>query len=463
MRSNTSFSGFNSQTRGPPETGSKAREYPIESKKRDAPLEVRSPVVRTKRLPKKTAAPRRAPSTRAIVVTLFLAGLLARSVIFLRPHREGDEVIYEALVEQLDEGRGYTLQGHPILQMAFIAPETYGRKLFFHPPGGPGQFWLLHRIFGDAGFGLTELLAYALFFWAMQRLAAGVLHPISDLQILATAGLSAFTPILTHVTSRYWLDGPLLAASTAAAALFLAACRRDSLAAAAVAGGVLGFAALIKPTAFLIVPGLLAVAWVGGARDLRRLAILGGVFVGAAAVLLAPWQAYQWLAMGNPLAVAPGRPSAHLIAINSYVRYVTTRSPWIYVHLLPRAVWTLVPSLALLAWGWNADPVRRLGLALVSWIALVTAVHVALGYAGYSKVLRYVILVTPATVLLFALVTDHAWRHLRGRSRERGGRTLALALLTLAALGFVLEIAQGIKTPVVDNSDVIVPFWGPVH
>jgi len=209
------------------------------------------------------------------------------------------------------------------------------------------------------------------------------------------------------------------------------------------------------------VPGIVALAWVLGLRDTRRLAAHAACLVLVAAVLLAPWQIYQWIVMGNPMAVAPGRPAARLMEINPYVRYVTVRSPWIYVHLLPRALWTLAPSLALFALLWSSAKVRRIGLVLLGWIALVTLTHVVLGYAGYSKVLRYVILVTPASVLLFALVVEAALERLRSGPPLPGGRRLAQALLVLAALGFVLEVVQGVKTPVVDNSDLILPLWGP--
>jgi 4-amino-4-deoxy-L-arabinose transferase-like glycosyltransferase len=397
----------------------------------------------------------------AIVLGLFVVGLVARASIFVHPHREGDEVIYDALVEQLDTGHGYTLQGHPILEKPYVVRETYGRRLFFHPPGGPVVFWLFHRVAGEIGYGLVQLLAYTVFFVALLKLARIVLEPISPLQTLAVAALAAFTPILTHVTSRWWLDGPLLAASTAAVALFLAAYRRGSLPAACGAGAMLGYAALVKPTAFLVVPGALALAWLLGPRDVRRPAAHAACFVAVAGVLLAPWQIYQWIVMGNPMAVAPGRPAARLMEINAYVRYVTVRSPWMYVHLLPRALWTLGPSLALLTLLWSSERVRRLGLALVGWIALVTLTHVVLGYAGYSKVLRYVILTTPASVLLFALVVDAARERLRAGPPFPGGQRLAQALLVLAAIGFVLEIAQGVKTPIFDNSDLILPFWGP--
>jgi 4-amino-4-deoxy-L-arabinose transferase-like glycosyltransferase len=396
-----------------------------------------------------------------VVLGIFLVALGCRAVLFFRAHLEGDEMIYAALVENLDAGKGYTLRGHPLLGKPWIEVETYGRPLFFHPPGGIGLFWTLHQLFGPAGFGVAQLVAFAVFFWAMLLLAAQVLGPLSALEAVLVAGLAGFTPIMTHVASRWWLDGPLLAFATLATALFLRGCRRDSLAWSALAGLALGYAGLIKPTAVLVVPGALALAWALGVLPFGALVRHALCWGGVAACVLAPWLLYQWSVIGNPFAVAPGRPAQRLIEINRYVHFLTVvRSPWIYVLLLPRAVWTLAPSLLLLvATAWRDAAVRPIGLALVGWIALVVGCHVVLGYHGYSKLLRYVILVSPATVLLFVLVTSAAWRQARAGSSPRPLRALLYVLLAVGFAGFALEIAQGVVTPVLDPSDLIRPFF----
>ena len=106
-----------------------------------------------------------------LVTVLFLIGLCMHSVIFFRAHNEGDEHIYKTLVEQLDNGRGYTLQGSSLLEKGLIDKTQYDQPLFFHPPGGLVLFWVFHRIFGDWGFSIVQLLSYALFFWSMLFLA----------------------------------------------------------------------------------------------------------------------------------------------------------------------------------------------------------------------------------------------------------------------------------------------------
>lgn len=396
------------------------------------------------------------------VFALFLAGLACRSAIFSRPHQETDEWIYRALVQQLDAGRGYTLQGHPLLEEGYIVRETYGKSLFFHPPGGLGFFWIMHRFFGERGFGLAQLVSYTLFFWAMMLLAKLVLDPMSNLQAILTASLSAFTPIMTHVTARFWLDGPLLAAATGAAALFLLAYRREKLLWACAAGVLLGYAALIKPTAILILPGLIALAWAIGPRNSWRTLTVYSLFLLAiAACCLLPWEVYRWTVVGNPFAISPGRPAPELVASNRYVYFLTVvRSPWSYLSLLPRVVWTVVPSLVLLALQWPVAAVRRTGLALFIWIAFVLAVNIGLGFMGYSKLLRYVILVTPATILLLSWVVGSAWERLNSGLPLPGGKVVTWALLAIAVAGVTLEIVQGIKTPLVETSDLILPLWG---
>jgi len=100
-------------------------------------------------------------------------------------------------------------------------------------------------------------------------------------------------------------------------------------------------------------------------------------------------------------------------------------------------------------------------LALLGWIAVVLAVVVGLGAIGYSKLLRYAILVTPATVLLFGIAAGELARRLadpglapRERGRVRG-------LLGLAVAGLVLEVAQGVFTPLDPGVDLIRPVLWP--
>jgi 4-amino-4-deoxy-L-arabinose transferase-like glycosyltransferase len=425
-------------------------------------------VIKVKKSPKKKATkaellPR--PMVWGGVALLFLAGLACRiAALDLRPAAspqgfpasrweavealpflENDEQIYTALVEQLDRGKGYTLQGHPILNE--INHEQYDHPLFFHPPGGLVFFWLFHRMSPERGLALAQVVSYGVFYWSMIALAVLFFEPFNPIGIAVTAALAAFSPIMTHVAGRFWLDGPLLAFTTLAAAVFLYGMRRRSTTLACVAGFLLGFASLIKLTAFLVVPGLIAIAAL--ALREQRVVRQSILFLAIAIAVQAPWEIWQWVALGNPLPVWAGRPSSELVRTNQYVHYLTSwREPWIYLELLPQVLWTVIPSIVLAVAQWRNREVRSKSVALFIWIGTVVGAHVFLGLIGYSKLLRYVILVTPATILLFSVVTATV------------GRQLGVPLLALAAIGLGLEITQGIVSPLHDNLDLIKPLPG---
>ena len=185
---------------------------------------------------------------------------------------------------------------------------------------------------------------------------------------------------------------------------------------------LLGYASLIKLTALAIVPGVVLLAYVVNCDGLlRRLLLFGAVAV----LVQLPWELWQWQVTGSPFPTWAGKPSAELLVLNEYVRAVTTeRSAWIYFTVLPRVAWTFVPALLLLACSWRNTVVRWKGLALLFWSLLILGAHVWLGLQGYSKLLRYAVLVTPATVLLFSLVAAERWEAMRedGPRRSTRGR-----------------------------------------
>src|SRR5512143_1937487 len=79
-----------------------------------------------------------------LAVVVFSVGLLCRTVIFRdRARLENDEKIYMALVDQLDRGLGYTLEGHPILGESWMVREMYEKRLVFHPPVGVILVWAM--------------------------------------------------------------------------------------------------------------------------------------------------------------------------------------------------------------------------------------------------------------------------------------------------------------------------------
>jgi 4-amino-4-deoxy-L-arabinose transferase-like glycosyltransferase len=460
-----------------------------------------------------------------LVTGLFVVGLLLRLPMMGGPHREGDEVIYRSLVGQLEQGHGYTLQKSILVERGIIDRYQYDRPLFHHPPGGIALFWLSHQVFGESGLPLVQLFSFSLFFWSMSLLAHALGVSKSDLGLFLVALLSSFNPIVAHVTTKYWLDAPLLAFASFGAALFMVsfvktraatvgrmatggpvkrskrpssgqraigragqtspnarpAGRRYALLAIA-AGAIIGYASLIKVTALVVLPCvfLLCLALTPPPKW-KSLLLHALFFVVPALVVQAPWELWQWAAVGSPFPQWAGKPSATLVESNRYVHFLTVvRSPWVYLTLTPMVMATILPSLALLVLfylpeektdslssGFPLRPevargfllmssARALATACLLWLLVVIGFHIALGFAGYSKLLRYIILATPASILLPALLAPHAWDTLS--SKGSLVRVLRLPIMLCLAVGTVAEVAVGISAAFHVQQTLIVPF-----
>jgi 4-amino-4-deoxy-L-arabinose transferase-like glycosyltransferase len=394
-----------------------------------------------------TLARRRASATAILLVVLFLAALSIRVEVLWSVHTEGDELLYAALVEQLEAGRGYTLRGHPLLlERPSLDQQQYDRPLFYHPPGGIGLFWGLSRVFGSHGMGLAQLVSFAVFYWSAVGLGRTVLAEWNPLTAAAVAGLAGFTPIVAHVHTHWWLDGPQVAFVTAGAALLAAATRRAGgrgVTLAAAAGAMLGWACLTKMNAILVLPFVLALAWsLDPAVRAARLAGQAAVAAGVVALSLAPWLVVQWSHYGELMPSWAGKPDPHLVATNGFVWFVTAvRGPWSYVRLLPQAMCTIVVATLALPWLLRSSRTRRPTAVLVAWVASMVLVNVWLGYLGYSKLLRYAILLVPAAIVWFGLAVEAA---LAAFARGGRSRPVAAAFLVAAALALAFESLLGV-------------------
>lgn len=405
---------------------------------------------------------------RSSAAGFFLVGLLCRLVVFTGAHVEGDENIYRALVGQLEAGRGFNLLGTPLLER--LSPELYGHPLFFHPPGGIVLFLLFHRIAGELAYPLVQVLSYVLFFWSMLALARAALGPLGGVRLHVVCALAAFSPIMTHVATHYWLDGPLLAFATLGSALFVSGVQRGTTRRVVLAAAAIGYASWIKIAALAVVPGLLLLGLALAEPERRTSTLrLGLIFTGLVATIQLPWELWQWRVVGSPFPTWAGRPPADLIARNKFVYSITvTRPAWMYLTLMPRVLWTCIPSLACLFLLRLEPRVRRIALALVIWIAVVLAAMMTLGTTGSSKLLRYAITVTPATILLFLLLAGEVWRaraDVASGGRASGNRAvLVRPLLVLAAAGLVLEVFQGLYMPLAfRDAALIMPILGQKH
>ena len=398
----------------------------------------------------------RASSERGLIpfLVLLAAGLVLRAGIFDLPHREGDERIYAALIEQLYAGRGYTLAGHPILDQDWMIRDQYDTPVFYHPPAGIAWMALFQALFGTRGLDVAQLAAFVVFFAATWGLAREALPAFAATARWVVGALAAATPIVAHVSVHHWLDGPQVAAVATGAWLTVRALKRGGRWRAALAGAVLGLAMLVKLNAAIAVPPILVLAWaVSSDRPAGERARLLGWIVGVAALAVLPWVV---VAPGG----AAGKPSARLVAENPFVRHVTAeRSPWVYLRLLPTTVWTLVPALAVAAVLGARGRSRPLVGALLLWIVTVTGLAIALGAMGYSKLLRYVVLTAPATVLLAG------WAVLRIEESWSGRRVPSRLLAALVAASVLLEIAHGVQTARVypDRAWIrpLIPGWSP--
>lgn len=396
-----------------------------------------------------------------LALMFFFIGLCMHSVVFFRAHNEGDELIYKTLVEQLDSGRGYTLQGSALLEKGLIDRAQYDHPLFFHPPAGIALYWVSFKIFGDLGFPLVQLFSFALFFWSMLFLARAMNMTSSNIVLALVAGLSAFSPIMSHVVTKFWLDGPLLAFTTLAAAVFIWAVANNKMSCVFLAGLILGFASLIKLTAFLVVPGMILLSWYFMKPQVVRTFIRYSLlFLVIALIIQIPWEIWQWFVTGSPFPSWAGKPSQSLVENNRYVRYLTDiRTPWAYLKLTSAVIWTSIPAIFLLVVFWRSKTLRWMRFSLLIWILTVLAFHMALGFMGYSKVLRYVILMTPAIIILFSSLLDEAIARFRNEGDSQNNVILK-SIIVVSLLAYVMEILAGIQVSLFSHKDIIYPILG---
>jgi len=315
---------------------------------------------------------------------------------------------------------------------------------------------------------------FALFFWSMLFLGHGLKITKTDTGLFLVALLSSFNPLMAHVTTKFWLDGPLLAFATFGAALFLHSFVKRNVATAVAAGIIVGYASLIKLTAFLVMPGLLIVCVAAIRPPKWKMFVTYTLcFVIPAVIVQAPWELWQWMVVGSPFPQWAGKPSETLIRSNAYVHFLTVvRSPWIYLTTTPMVLTTIVPSIALLILSYargNEDRklkpdelptshIRATATACLLWMMIVVAFNMALGFAGYSILLRYLILLTPASIFLPSLLVPHTMEQ-RSRKGTFTSR-LELPLLICCAVGILAEVATGINAALHVQRALIIPFTG---
>lgn len=186
------------------------------------------------------------PGRLAIVLAvqaLLLAGLVVDSW-----HASPDSAAYLGLARSIAEGDGFTFNHEPHVH---------------YPPLYPALLAVQTRLFGHSYLGWNAcqaaitLLAAPLVFRLLRRLYG------ADLALLGT-GLFALNFYLWRTASVLLSDPTFILLATAAMLATVHACRcgpRRWLA-VAVAGGLLGAAALVRVNAPMLLPGILAALWI---------------------------------------------------------------------------------------------------------------------------------------------------------------------------------------------------------
>ena len=74
--------------------------------------------------------------------------------------------------------------------------------------------------------------------------------------------------------------------------------------------------------------------------------------------------------------------------------------------------------------------------------------------------MRYVILITPASVILFSLLMDEAIRRLKLGGMSSVRKNTSYIIVIISTVVFLMEIVAGIKSSLFYNYDLIIPLIG---
>jgi 4-amino-4-deoxy-L-arabinose transferase-like glycosyltransferase len=318
------------------------------------------------------------------------------------PPDEADEQIHWQLAVNLAQRGEYTLRGSALLPS--LSPYIYDRPLFHHPPLYPALLvpfvraeaqpaailvsWLGH---------LLAVLAVALIGrHALQRQTASEVTTTSPRFWLPVVGVAA-DPLLMFVSKRLWIDGLLAGLVALGVAILLHAEGRRRRPVLALAGLVLGLAALAKLTALILAPLFLFVALKTPATWKDR--AFAALAVGFPVVLLVvPWL-LVFHATSGVFVAGWIRPDARSLELYPFLRTVVER-PWYYylttlISIMPLALvaaWVLASRTS---WQRVAMPV------VAGWFCLYVLAQTLLGIDGYGFQMRHI---APAVTAVYAVV-----------------------------------------------------------
>ena len=320
----------------------------------------------------------------------------------LYPRTEADERIYWQLAENLAYRGEYTLQGSDL--PAALSPHIYDRPLFHHPPLFAAL--LVPFVLADAKSAsvLVSWLGHFLAVIAVALIGRHALarHPggfnvTSPGFWLPVLGVAA-DPFLMFVSRRIWIDSllaGLVAIAMATAVIAEGRRRRITL---AVAGFLLGLAALAKLTALILFP-VLVLAAIREDATWKQRGVSSLAIAVPAALLFTPWLIlfYVWNGVFVPSWV---KPDAALMENFPFVRAAVER-PW-YYYLIKLTL--IMPLWLVSLWPLVRDRVRwRDGVtqAAAGWFLIFVAALTLMGIDGYGFQTRHI---APAIAAVYVMV-----------------------------------------------------------
>lgn len=341
------------------------------------------------------------------VIALLLLGICIRLGIFVHPHNEGDEIIYQALIEQIDSGAGYTLQGHHILESLLSDYPNYDSPLFFHPPGGIILFYVFYKLFGLGGLCIAQIFCFLIFYTGMILLAKEIFKPCDGICLFLVGLLSSFTPIIAHINTKIWIDNPKIAFITLGCALLVRGFSKNIYWMKIIASALIGYSCFVKIDACLIYPVIFIVTWFLFFEKSKRIEFIKSMITVSSfgIFFITVWLLWNYYETKNLFSIgAPGKPGIELLQNNAFVYYVTMiRSPLSYfgnlITVMPTTLVIFILSISIAKHsGIKAVKPEIAGGLCVLFVVLT---YVCLGFLGYSRLLRYIVIVTPVLILLF--------------------------------------------------------------
>jgi hypothetical protein len=391
-------------------------------------------------------------------------GLAIRSVSFILPHDEGDELIYQTLVDQLLLGRGYTLRGSAFLASGFLELSHYDQPVFFHPPFGILFFLISKFLFGQYGIIIAQLLCYLIFVAGIILIAQSVFGKLGRHQWIVLSILIPLEPIFAHTGIKIWIDNPRLAFLTFGFGAFL----RGGLAPCAwlrtLGAWSLGGAILTKFDTVLSLPFILLIDYCINAKPTGVLTFLKNNLVSLFRIFTPSicWLILVFVLTGSFLPGNPGRPSVELLNSNSYVRFVTLETPvYFYFRDFALVLSSGIGALILTVFAWNKLDKKLQQCALILWAGIIFQLvfFTVLGAMGYSKVLRYVCQIVPLMIIGAVLPLKASILADRNKTVEK---VLAYSVYGLFVVLLLRESMFGLKVVLFNPRAALIPyqlFW----